>query len=94
MIISSVLYILEFIDEEYKPFLFEKLDKKLEEVNLMSIAQSLRNEGFTIGEKKGMEKGMEKGKIETAKKLLLKEIDINIIAEATDLSIEQIKSLK
>jgi predicted transposase/invertase (TIGR01784 family) len=106
IITSSVLYILEFIDEKYKPFLFEKLEKALKEVNLMSIAQSLRDEGKQLGlnegkqlglnegKQLGLEEGIEKGKQETAKKLLHKGIDINIISDATGLSIEQIKSLK
>ena len=56
-----------------------------------------RKEGMKEGMEKGMEKGIEQGKkqnqIETAKKLKEKGISIDIIAEATELSKEEIEKL-
>ena len=40
-----------------------------------------------------MKTGMKTGKIETAKELIAIGIDLNIIAKATGLSIEEIKTL-
>nr|WP_253308262.1 Rpn family recombination-promoting nuclease/putative transposase [Rickettsia endosymbiont of Ceutorhynchus assimilis] len=45
-------------------------------------------------ESKGRAEGKAEGKIEIAKNLLLKNIDINIISEATGLSVEEIEKLK
>ena len=49
--------------------------------------------GLEKGIEKGMEKGIEKEKIEIAKKLLAKHIDIATIAEVTSLSIKNIQKL-
>jgi len=46
------------------------------------------------GEKRGEKKGEKKAKIEIAKSSLRKNIDINIIASITGLTIEEIKELK
>ena len=54
-------------------------------------------EGIEIGEKRGEERGKKRGeeqnKIETAKKMLAKNMDINLLSELTDLSINEIKKL-
>ncbi|MEG0995201.1 MAG: hypothetical protein RSE91_04480, partial [Bacilli bacterium] len=50
--------------------------------------------GIKKGIKQGIEQGIEQGIINTAKKLLKNSIDINIIAESTGLSIDEIKNLK
>lgn len=44
-------------------------------------------------EEAGFDKGMEAKKIEIAKKLLKQNVDINIISNATGLSIEEIENL-
>ncbi len=67
-----------------------------------SMFDSSFGEGFVEGEKKGVEKGrvegIEKGEkqkaIEIAKKSLLKGLDIEIVADLTGLSIEDIKKIK
>ncbi len=46
------------------------------------------------GEKKGEEKGEKKAKIETAKKLLEKNVSIDIIVEATGLTKEELDNIK
>lgn len=49
--------------------------------------------GRMEGIKEGMEKGMEKGKIETAKKMKIKGMDISLISEITGLSKEEIEKI-
>ena len=43
--------------------------------------------------RKGIEKGIRQDKIAIAKKLLKQNVDINIISNATELSIEEINAL-
>ena len=52
-----------------------------------------REEGFKEGLEQGIEKGISQSKIEIAKNLLNKKVDINIISETTGLSIEEINKL-
>lgn len=54
---------------------------------------SVRNMAFNDGLKEGIEKGIEKEKLETAKKLKEKGMDINTIAQITGLTIEEISKL-
>lgn len=67
------------------------------EVGLEEGMQKGLQKGLEKGIEKGMEKGIEKGiekeKIEIAKKLLAKHIDIATIAEVTSLSIKNIQKL-
>jgi predicted transposase/invertase (TIGR01784 family) len=53
-----------------------------------------REEGIQIGEEKGLEKGLEKGREEVVKNMLLKGLDINMISEITNLSIDKINEIK
>lgn len=61
-----------------------------------------KREGLEEGKREGLEKGMEEGrkegereaKLETARKLLDKGIDIEIIADVTGLSVEELEELK
>ena len=52
-----------------------------------------RNEGIAIGEKAGEERGRNEAKLETAKSLLQRNISIDIVAECTGLSVEEIEKL-
>ena len=56
---------------------------------IVSAEEKGRDEGIEIGKAEGKIEG----KIEVAKNLLLQNIDINVVASATGLSIEQIKKL-
>ena len=66
------------------------------------IQNSLRKEAIEEGLKEGLEKGMQEGiqkgtyqsKIEIAKSMLNKNMDINLISELTNLSIDELKGLK
>jgi flagellar biosynthesis/type III secretory pathway protein FliH len=50
-------------------------------------------EGFVEGMEKGMEKGKAEGRADTAKKMKIKGLDLNLISDITGLSIEEIKRL-
>ncbi|MCK4760805.1 MAG: transposase [Candidatus Aminicenantes bacterium] len=63
--------------------------EKLEEENKMPYVTSWER----LAHEEGMKTGMKTGKIETAKELIAIGIDLNIIAKATGLSIEEIKTL-
>ena len=56
--------------------------------------RKIYNSGMKAAERKGLEQGILQEKIEIAKNLLNKNIDINIISESTGLSIEEIEKLK
>lgn len=62
------------------------------------IQNSLRKEAIEEGIQKGLQQGFAQGtyqrNIEIAKSLLQSNVDINIISESTDLSIEEINSLR
>jgi len=102
LIISSLNYIVS--TQNIDP---EKIIEILEESEIQGgdIMQSLAQrwveqgfeqgieEGIEKGIEKGIEQGIEKGKMQTAKKLLKKGIDIEIIAESTGFSKKEIKKL-
>ena len=68
------------------------LDYAIENGILQGIAKG-EAIGIEKGMKEGMEKGMEKSKFEIAKSMKLKELDLNLIAECTGLSAEEIEEL-
>jgi len=53
-----------------------------------------RRKGLEEGIQQGIEQGIEKQKIETAKKMLAKNISTDIIMEVTELTKEEIEKLK
>jgi predicted transposase/invertase (TIGR01784 family) len=63
---------------------------KIDGGNIMeTLAQQLRNEGRKIG----IEEGMKEGKLDTARELIKRGVDIDIIAEATGFSREELEEL-
>lgn len=68
--------------------LFDR-EKDLERVRMLEL-EDARKEGH----EEGLEEGIKEEKIETARRLLDKKIDIELIKEITDLSIDEIKSLQ
>ena len=60
--------------------------------------QVKQEEAFANGEQKGIKKGIKQGisqeRINTAKRMLESQIDVNIISIATKMSVEEIKKLK
>ena len=59
--------------------------------------QVKQEEAFANGEQKGIKKGIKQGisqeRINTAKRMLESQIDVNIISIATKMSVEEIKKL-
>lgn len=64
----------------------------------ISYEERGKKEGLEEGKKRGLEegleKGLERGKKEVALELLKKGLDINLIMEATKLSLDEIEQLK
>ena len=56
--------------------------------------QVKQEEAFANGEQKGMKKGIYQERIDTAKRMLESQIDVNIISIATKMSVEEILKLK
>jgi predicted transposase/invertase (TIGR01784 family) len=99
---EKVLFFLAYISET-KDISQDKLKKLLEESKIdggdimQTLADRLRQEGrqdgVKIGEERGVKIGEERGKLETARKLIARGVDINIIAEATGFSRQEIEKL-
>ena len=65
----------------------------LKEANDIDALKSAENKGLQKGIQKGIEKGEQKKAIEIAKNLLLANVDIDIIAQTTNLSVKEIKAI-
>jgi predicted transposase/invertase (TIGR01784 family) len=100
-IYTMMTYIVDRGNVPRKQELIDKIKQleSIDEEKLMTLADHLKPEvfkrgmekGLEQGFEKGIEKGIEKGRIEMARALLLKGIDIEIISETTGLSSEEIK---
>lgn len=79
-----------------QPFqdLYEDFKQKGVEEGRKEGLEKGRQEGRQKGRQEGRQEGLEKGKIEVARKMLLKNIDIDVIAEITELPVETINKLK
>ena len=81
-----------------------KYEQELAEYRMKEIRdkKAIEEYGFRVGKEEGIEKGIQKGiekginkeKIEIAKKMLLENIDINLISKLTGLTKEEIKNLE
>ena len=71
------------------PTLADRLRKEGEEIGV-KIGEK---RGVKIGEKRGVKIGEEIGKRETARKLIARGVDINVIAEATGFPRQEIEKL-
>ena len=58
------------------------------------LYQEFEKKGVEKGIEQGIEKGIEKEKYAVAKKMLLKNMDLNVIAEITELHVDEIKKIK
>ena len=88
-----------------KGFLSDYLNRKSTEVQNMLLAEydydtdiavqrrEAREEGISIGRNEGISLGAHQKAIETAKSMLRKKLSINIVAECTGLSVEEIEKL-
>ncbi|WP_425384385.1 Rpn family recombination-promoting nuclease/putative transposase [Wolbachia endosymbiont (group B) of Eupithecia inturbata] len=75
---------------------YEQMKKRIMD-EIAAFAQKF-DEGLRVGEERGIQIGHEKGKIEgkieVAKNLLKASVSVNLIAESTGLSIDEIEQLK
>ena len=69
------------------PLIISEIEKK-------QIEEYCRKISLEDAEEKGKNEGKQNEKIEIAKNLLAKNIDVNIISECTGLSIEEVNNLK
>ena len=96
--LEKVLFFLAYICET-SDISQDKLKEVLEESKIEggeimpTLAKRLREEGRIEGEKRGEKRGEKKGKLETARELIKRGVDINIIAEATGFPREEIEKL-
>ncbi len=74
-------------------FTTEEFDMYYTEEQLKAIRQAQDEAAIEYGEKKGFARGKAEAKRETAKNLLALGVDINIIAQATGLTPEEIQAL-
>ena len=72
-----------------EPILTEWEAKMLDEIEKYDTIKNSKEEGFEEGENSGIQKN----KIETARKMLEDNLDINVISKYTGLSIEEIKKM-
>ena len=56
-------------------------------------AEKAFENGFSAGEERGISLGVQQAKLETAKSMILRNISIDIVAECTGLSPEEIEKL-
>ena len=74
-------------------YIKEEQDEWMRNVDIADARKTGRKEGLEEGEKLGFEKGINQNKIETAKKMKLKNIDISDIIDITGLTKEEIEKL-
>lgn len=94
-IYSMITYIAGVGETPRQEDLFQAI-KRLESVNeekLMTLAEYLKPEIFKRGIEKGIAKGRQEEKIEMAKAMLLKGIDIETVTEVSELSKTEIQKL-
>ena len=94
---------MEDLNEEVKKAyeLWQSLNENEEErdaaerryLDLASLEYAKKYE-YNLGKEEGREEGIKRNKIETAKKMLAKNISIEIIMDVTELTKEEIEKLK
>ncbi len=90
-ILAGIVYKKEVIERVFREV--EKMFRLEESETYKMIIEKGIEKGIKKGIEKGIEKGKKEGKIAVAKKLLEKGMDIDEIAEITELSKEEIKKL-
>ncbi len=61
--------------------------------DIFSIIETAEQKSFEEGIKEGIKEGIEKGKLEIAREMLNKNMDVNLISTITKLSVEQLKKI-
>ena len=86
--------------EKLEKMYFDKKEREIYEaerkvrMDERAVLKTAEEIGMERGMERGLEKGIEKGKLEMAKKLLIAGVDINLIADSSGLSVEEIKKIK
>ncbi len=75
-------------DEEYEIYVKSEISEAREDAHKEGV-----KEGIDIGVERGKTQGSKESKLEIAKAMLKKNMDINLIAEITNLTVEEIKTL-
>lgn len=87
-------------NDDYEYLTGEEAERRLAFLREKAIRDEINNlncsrqEGIEIGMKKGQELGKKAEKIEIAKKMIKKGMDIKVISELTNLSEEEIEKIK
>lgn len=81
-------------EEEDRQKIFNSEIKWARETGHKEGFEQGKNEGFEQGKNEGIEQGIEKNKIEIAKKMIDKNIDIKTISELINLSVDEINKLR
>ena len=70
-----------------------QIEKKVLNTKIRNAKEEGIQQGLEQGLEQGIQQGLEQGKIDTAKKMLEKNMDINTISEITGLTTEEITNL-
>lgn len=79
-------------EEEFEYLTGDAAERRLAQLREKAIRDEAAN--LKCATRKGIEQGIAKNKIETAKKMLAKNISIDIIMEVTELTKEEIEKLQ
>jgi predicted transposase/invertase (TIGR01784 family) len=96
--IEDIVFFLIYISET-KNISRDRLKKMLEKSKIdggeimQTLADRLRSEGEKIGEKRGRKEGKKEANLETARKLIKRGVDMDIIIEATGFTRQEIEKL-
>jgi len=91
--------VLKILNEKIDVLTLSPTEKKLYESrmklksDIVSISNSQFNKGIEKGIEKGMEKGIREGNINTARRMKVKNFDVQLIMEMTGLTQEEIEKL-
>ena len=89
----------EISQDEHEQYLAELREKYIMDQKATEAAgydKDLKaglGQGIQQGIREGVQQGMQKEKLQIAKKMLSKKIDLNIISQLTGLSIQELKNL-
>jgi len=75
------------------PTLAQQFKEEFKEEFMQTIGLQLKDEGKEEGKREGKREGKKEGKEETARELIKRGVDINIIAEATGFPKEEVEKL-
>ena len=72
----------------------EKMDKYVELTKLSNAREEGKADGFELGKANGKNEGIRENSVRVTKSMLEKDMDINLISEITNLSVEEIIEIK